>query len=145
MTLVSAAGRLCEAFGSSLQARVAQSPADLSSLLAEVGATQCSASEFLNATEALEPEQAATLLVATLHRSIAYSTEILPIDQARTLAADFIAAAGPDASFYSTCEAADEFNGIGGWSLMITGHTFESVLYCVGRAETALLVAVDED
>lgn len=76
---------------------------------------------------------------------MAYSVDILPIELARSLAAEFICAAGEDAQFFSTCEAIDEVSGIGSWSLMVTSHTFESVLYCTGSRASALLVAVDED
>lgn len=76
---------------------------------------------------------------------MAYSVELLPIEVARSLASEFILAAGEDAQFFSTCEAIDEVSGIGGWALMVTSHTFESVLYCAGTKESALLVAVDED
>jgi hypothetical protein len=85
------------------------------------------------------------LLAATLHRSLAYSSPLLPIEEARALASAFIAAAGSGARFSSTCQAEDEFNGVASWSLMVTHYTFESVLYCVGEHESALLVTVDED
>lgn len=76
---------------------------------------------------------------------MAYSVDIMPIEEARSLASEFILAAGEDAQFFSTCEAIDEVSGIGGWAVMVTNHTFESVLYCTGSRASALLVAVDED
>jgi hypothetical protein len=134
-----------EAFGPWLEGVVLPGQVAVAELLGRITDAQCTPTEFLDAAISLSPEQARVLLVATLHRSMAYSVDIMPIEQARSLAADFIVAAGDDAQFFSTCEAVDEVSGIGGWTVMVTNHTFESVLFCTGSKASALVVVVDED
>jgi ethanolamine ammonia-lyase large subunit len=114
-------------------------------MLQKIDDVQCSAEDFRSQARVLSAEQAQTLITATLHREMAYSVELLPLDEARSLASEFISAAGPEATYFSSCAVADEVSGVGGWYFMVTTHTFESVLYCVGKRETALLVAIDED
>lgn len=133
------------AFGPWLEAVVLPGQVDVAELLDGISDVKCTPTEFHGAATRLSTEQAQVLLVATLHRSMAYSADILPIEEARSLASDFILAAGEDAQFFSTCQAIDEVSGIGSWALMVTNHTFESVLYCAGTKESALLVVVDED
>ncbi|MCP5283771.1 MAG: hypothetical protein H6933_02615 [Burkholderiaceae bacterium] len=93
----------------------------------------------------LSATQAQALVTTTLHRTLAYGTELLRLEDARRLAEELVAAAGPEARFFSNCDVADELSGVCGWKFMVTAHTFESVLYCVGTNESALLVACDED
>jgi hypothetical protein len=128
-----------------MEAVVREASADLALLLCEVSDVQCTAQEFIEHAEELTEANARTLLTATLHRSLAYGSQILPLSQARQLAQEFINAAGHGAKFYSTSHAVDEVNGVASWSLLVTTHTFESVLYCVGQEESALLVEIDED
>ncbi len=100
MKLVKAVESMCEAFGL-LDASVASSPAKLEAMLAEIGATECDADQFLGIVKQLQPRQAANLLTCALHRSSAYAShEFMPLAEARQLAAEFIDAAGPGASFY---------------------------------------------
>lgn len=134
-----------EAFGPWLEGVVRPGRVAVAELLGGICDVKCTPTEFLGAATPLSAEQARVLLVATLHRSMAYSVDIMPIEEARSLASEFILAAGEDAQFFSTCEAIDEVSGIGGWAVMVTNHTFESVLYCTGSRASALLVAVDED
>lgn len=145
MSLALSVSKMQDAFGPWLEGVVRPGRVAVDELLNDISDVICTSAEFLSAAKPLSAEQAQVLLVATLHRSMAYSVDILPIEEARSLAAEFIYAAGADAQFFSTCEAIDEVNGIGSWNLMVTSHTFESVLYCTGGSASALLVAVDED
>jgi hypothetical protein len=145
MKLAAAVTRMCEAFGL-LDASVASSPAELEAMLAEVGATECTAAEFLGVVKRLQPRQAANLLTCTLHRSSAYcSHEFMPLEEARVLAADFIDAAGPGATLYSTGLVSDELRRIGPAYVVLTTSVFETVLYCVGAKESALLLVKEDD
>ena len=145
MKLAAAVARMCEAFGL-LNTSVASSPAELEAMLAEVGATECTAAEFLGVVKRLQPQQAANFLTCTLHRSRAYySHEFMPLEEARVLAADFVDAAGPGATFYSTGVVSDELRRIGPAYVVLTTSVFESVLYCVGARETALLLVKEDD
>jgi hypothetical protein len=128
-----------------MEIAVKESPCSLNELLQEIADVQCTAEEFEQKAKQLSLEEARTLLTATLHRSMAYSNELMPIEEARALASELVENVGKNASYYSNCEALDEFNGVGGWLFMVTNYTFESVLYCVGENEAALLVAIDED
>lgn len=145
MSLSATAKEMQQAFGPWLEAIVCPGRPAFGALLAQVSDVRCTPEEFMTAARQLGPDEARTLLTATLHRSMAYSSEILSLEEARRLASKFVAAAGEEAEFYSTCEAEDEVSGVGSWQLLVTSHTFESVLYCKGPQECALLVAVDED
>lgn len=145
MSIHVAIERMRKSFGPGLEAVVASRAAPLASLLEGISDVQCTPEEFVGAAAELSTEQARLLLTATLHRSMAYSTELLSLEEAKSIAAEFVESAGQNARFYSTCEASDEFSGIGGWSIMVTGHTFESILYCVGEQESALIAVMEED
>jgi hypothetical protein len=144
MSLAAAVAKIEVAFPE-IEAAVLTAPTSLAVLLQHISNIQCTAEEFERQAKRLSAEEARTLLTATLHRSMAYSTELLPLEQARDLASQLISAVGNDAQFFSNCFADDEVNGVGQWGFMVTSHTFESVLYCVGKHENALLVATDED
>ena len=145
MSLAEAVARVEGAIYPTLEAVVRAAPVDLRDLLSGITAVQCSAEQFEREAKQLSAEEAKVLLIATLHRSLAHSVEIMPIAQARELTTQFIAAAGADARYFSNCDVTDELNGVGGWRFMVTSYTFESVLYCITQEECALLVAVDED
>jgi hypothetical protein len=145
MSLAAVVEKIQSSMYPTLEGVTRQSPAQLEQLLCEITEVQCTAKEFQEKACSLSAEQAKTLMTATLHRSLAYGAELLALEQARELAEQLVEAAGPEASFFSNCEVTDEVSGIGGWRFMVTKYTFESVLYCVGRHESALLVAVDED
>ncbi len=144
MSLAEPIEKMRQALGPCFEAVFQQGEVPFASLVSGISDVQCTPEEFTALALQLSPEQAKVLLVATLHRSMAYSSELLSLENARELASEFIAKAGENASFYSTCEVEDEVSGVGSWRLMITSHTFESVLYCKG-AESALLVMIDED
>jgi hypothetical protein len=145
MSLIQAIEQIDKATNSRLSAVVRPMPADLAEMLKSIGNVQCEADAFMRQALELTAEQARILITATLHRDMAYSVELLPLAEARSLAKVFIAAAGSEARYFSNCEVIDEVSGVGSWSFMVTTHTFESVLYCIGEAEAALLVAIDED
>jgi len=136
---------MSDAFGL-LDAAVGPSTASLDALLAEVGAPGWSGTEFMDLVYELQSQQAASLLVDALHRSRAYSHEFMPIAEARALVADFIAAAGPGAVFYSTNRAAEEPRANDCASIVVlTESVFETIVYCVGPAEAALLLITEDD
>lgn len=122
-----------------------KSPVGLAEMLAAITDIRCTANEFQAKALRLSPEQAETLITATLHRTMAYGSEVLPLVEARRLSQEFVRAAGPDAEFLSNCIVTDEVSGVGGWQFKVTTHTFESVLCCLGKSESALLFAIDED
>lgn len=146
MTLESIVTKMCEHVDTLL---VAITPAGnpLAELLGKIEWVRCSAEEFTREVRAISCEEARILVGATLHRSMAFSSfEYMPLDRARDLASAFVAQLGVGAKFYSTCGVPDhEAAGVGGWYFQITKHTFESVLYCVGTQQAALLVAIEED
>jgi hypothetical protein len=145
MSLAAHVARMQEALGPCFEGVIQPSSTGLSTLLEGISDARCTAEEFTRAARSLSPQQARMLLAATLHRSMAYSSEMLPLETAKELASSFVSAAGAGAQFYSTCYAEDEVSGVGNWHVIVTGHTFESVLYCVGAHESALLVVTDED
>lgn len=125
---------------------VQRNPVDLATLLSEISCAKCTPDEFMRGADEIDSEAARILLTATLHRSMAYASEVfMPLEEARELASRLITSAGAGARFYSTCIASDEVSGVSAWKVMVTPNTFESVLYCVGSGESALLVAVAED
>lgn len=144
MSLTEAVARIREVFPA-MEVSIGTTPVSLAALLEDITDVQCTAGEFASKARLLSTEEARTLITATLHRGMAYSVEIMPIEEARSLSSQLVSAAGEGAQFFSNCHAADEINGIGSWTFMVTSHTFESVLYCVGKYESALLVAIDED
>ncbi len=144
MSLADAIAKI-EAVFPELEVVVRAAPTSLSALLPHISDVKCTAEEFQREAKHLSADEARVLVTATLHRSMAYSVEIMPLEQARDLASQLISAIGKDANYFSNCFADDEVNGVGQWSFMVTSHTFESVLYCVGKHENALIVAIDED
>lgn len=129
-----------------LEVAVHRNPVDLATLLSKISYAKCTAGEFMRGANEIDSEAARILLTATLHRSMAYASEVfMPLDEARELAIKLITSAGAGARFYSTCIASDEVSGVSAWKITVTPNTFESVLYCVGSGESALLVAVAED
>jgi hypothetical protein len=128
-----------------LECFVIESSAALQALLGNVMDVQCSAEQFERQAIELSVEEAKTLIVATIHRSMAYSIERMTIGDARIAASKFVGRAGTKVKYFSNCCVLDEVSGIGGWRFMVTSHTFESVLYCVGEHKSALLIEVDED
>jgi hypothetical protein len=130
---------------SELECFVVESSAALQTLLSNVPHVQCSAEQFERQALELSVEEAEKLIVATIHRSMAYSIERMPLAEARTAASEFVGLAGTKVKYFSNCSVPDEVSGIGGWLFMVTSHTFESILYCVGEHESALLIEVDED
>lgn len=146
MTLAEAVSKIAGAMiYPTLEAVVHPTPVSLAELLDNITDVQCTAEEFLLYSRRIAAEEAQRLITATLHRSLAYPVELVPLEQARALASQVIASAGRDAEYYTNCEVTDEQPGVAGWDFMVTSHTFESVLLCVGRHETALLVAAEED
>jgi hypothetical protein len=145
MSLAATVERIQASIYPTLEGVVRDSPAELAEMLSQITNVRCTAEEFVAKAHQLSAEEARTMITATLHRSLAYGASLLPLPDARELAAQFVEAAGPGALFFSNGHAADEVNGVGGWTFMVTSHTLESVLYCTGKSESALLVAVDED
>lgn len=145
MKLAAAVDRMSESFGL-LAASVVRSPASLETLLAEVGAPGWSAAEFMGLVNQLQPQQASNLLVASLHRSRTYAShEFMPLKEARALVDDFIDAAMPGAVFYSTNRVSDEPGSSDSTVVVLTDSVFETVVYCAGVTETALLLITEDD
>jgi hypothetical protein len=128
-----------------MEVAVCSAPCSAEELFKKLPVVRCTHAEFMAAARLLTSEEARVLLTATLHRSMAYAKELAPLDVARRLALCFVEAAGPGAMFYSSSDAADEVTGVNAWRHMLTEHTFEAVLYCEGKDESAMLVLVDED
>jgi hypothetical protein len=145
MSLATAVERVQGSVYPTLEGVARRSPADLDEMLSTITGARCTALEFQEKALRLSREQARTLITATLHRTLAYGAELLPLGEARKLAQEFVEAAGAEAQFFSNCLVTDEVSGVGGRHFMVTTYTFESVLYCMGKNESALLVAVDED
>ena len=130
-----------------LKIAVRGDPNSLIELLTETKDVCRTANDFESNARSIGAEEARRLIVATLHRSMAYSSEeYMPIDKARAFASRFLAYFGSGARFLSTCCAPpSDDSGISGWYYMMTRNTFESVLYCVSEDLSALLVSTDED
>jgi hypothetical protein len=133
MSLAQAVAKIEESIHPALESVARQTPANIAELPAEIPDVKCSAAEFEQWKRQLSGDQAAMLLTATLHRCMAYAVELLPLQEARSLAGALITAAGPGATHFSKRQVDDEVSGIGGWSFMVTSHTFESILYGEGR------------
>lgn len=145
MSLATAVEKVQGSIYPNLEGVARQSPANLDEMLSRITEVRCTGFEFQEKAVRLSREQARTLITATLHRTLAYGAELLPISEARKLAEEFVEAAGADAQFLTNCVVTDEVSGVSCWHFMVTSYTFESVLYCIGKKESALLVAVDED
>lgn len=130
-----------------LEIAVRDKPNSLVELLTETKDISRTANEFESNARSISAEGARRIIVVTLHRSMAYSSEeYMPIDKARAFASRFLAHFGTGARFLSTCCAPpSDDSSISGWYYMMTKNTFESVLYCVSDGLSALLVSTDED
>ncbi|MCD1598438.1 hypothetical protein [Rheinheimera aquimaris] len=114
---------------------------EISTLVDELN---CSYKEFFAAAKLIDISQAQTLLSAMFHQRLAYSDVIMPIDQARSLAHEFLSNLDEPAKLYSNCFSDDEVSGVGSW-IPVTDRTFEALLYCETEKHSILVIAVDED
>jgi hypothetical protein len=134
-----------EFFGA-LEVAVGPADASLRDLLGQLSDIDCTPEDLQTELRAISSADAATLIAATLHKGMAYSNEYMPLERANALAAEFVSAMGADPSFYSTtCIPAEPSQSIGAWYFIVSSHTFESVVYCKGRHESAFFLAIDED
>ncbi|MEE2023128.1 hypothetical protein [Alkalimonas mucilaginosa] len=109
-----------------------------------VDGLDCSYIEFLAAAKSIDAHQAQTLLSAILHQTLAYHAVIMPIEQARSLAHEFLSSLDEPVKFYSNCFCDDDVSGVGSWN-PVTDSTFEALLYCETTNNSILFFAVDED
>ena len=114
---------------------------EISTLVDELN---CSYKEFLAAAKSIDTRQAQRLLSAMFHQSLAYNDVIMPIEQARSLAHEFLSSLDEPVRFYSNCYSDDDVNGVGSWN-SVTNSTFEALLYCETAKHSILVIALDED
>lgn len=91
------------------------------------------AARALAGVPAWEPREidaaaAEALLVSVLHRDLAYGLEMMPLDEARAMASEFVAAATPGTRFFTNTA------GDGSWT-PLTDATFDCAIIRVGEHE----------
>lgn len=94
----------------------------------------------------LTPEQAVHALIPLLHKDMAYSSELMPENEAATLAHELIRHfADADALIYTSGEWRDEEGGELIYCSPFTGATFDAGFLVRNKVETIAIWFEDED
>lgn len=89
---------------------------------------------------------AVAILTQLLHKDMAYGSEIMPIEDARNLASNFISLFDPESKYYSnsTWNKNEYGKNISGWN-PLTEATFDSGIIVVDKNKIGIAWFEDED
>jgi len=123
---------------------IVNEPSGFDSIAKKIENFDCTIEQFFSASKQIESWEAEILMSATIHQTLAYQEEIVPIEVARDLAYKFINSLDANVKLYSNCVSDDDVSGIGSWN-PLTNNTFESLLYCETNTNSILVYSFDED